>query len=167
MDFTGTRFTYTVQTQQPLGDTPCKGTFENKPNNLITGTTCCPRVQCVCVAFCRHGDAVASDAATQHDVASGFLLRGEQPRIEDTGTSVAGLTRSNCQRRSHSHTTHYNSGTIPVAAPAAVAQKYLQEQTPSLSEHHHIPQDSWGRREGGREGKSRVKDVSTGQKTEP
>lgn len=48
-------------------------------------------------------------------------------------------------------TTHYNSGPIPVPAPAAVAQKYqhLQEQTPSLSEHHHIPQDSCGE-EGGR-----------------
>lgn len=33
----------------------------------------------------------------------------------------------------HSHTTHYNSGTIPGPAPAAVPQKYqhLQEQTPS------------------------------------
>lgn len=52
----------------------------------------------------------------------------------------------------HSHTTHYNSSTIPVPAPAAVPHKYrhLQEQTPSLSEHHHIPQDSWG--EGGRKG---------------
>lgn len=49
-----------------------------------------------------------------------------------------------------SHTIHYNSATIPVPAPAAVPQKYqhLQEQTPSLSEHHHIPQDSWGGREG-------------------
>lgn len=53
----------------------------------------------------------------------------------------------------HPHTIHYNFGTILVPAPVVVAQKYqhLQEQTPSLSEHHHIPQDSWGgeRREDG------------------
>ncbi|KAI9538687.1 hypothetical protein NQZ68_012340 [Dissostichus eleginoides] len=49
----------------------------------------------------------------------------------------------------------YNSATIPVPAQAATAQKYqhLQEQTQSLSEHHHIPQDSLGR-----ERKSRWKD---------
>lgn len=50
----------------------------------------------------------------------------------------------------HPHTIHYNFGTILVPAPVVVAQKYqhLQEQTPSLSEHHHIPQDSWGGRGG-------------------
>lgn len=47
--------------------------------------------------------------------------------------------------RSHPHTIRYNFSTIPGPAPATVTQKYqhLQEQTPNLSEHHHIPQDSW------------------------
>lgn len=59
--------------------------------------------------------------------------------------------------RSHPHTIRYNFSTIPGPAPAAVTQKYqhLQEQTPSLSEHHHIPQDSWeeGEQERGAGGK--------------
>jgi len=72
--------------------------------------------------------------------------------------------------RSHPHTLRYNFDTIPVPAPAVVTQKYqhLQQQTPSLSEHHHIPQDSWGGckgwRTGGRRSTAAVKKEESTEK---